>query len=498
MPRSYATALCIISLFFVLLPGMQASGQVTEAEKMFIGNWEGTLEIPGGGPQLRLRFTIREDSANGLVATMASLDQGAMDMPVDSVIVDGTKIRLTLPQIGGSFEAELAMMNLQLQGEWDQMGMALPLMVIRAEEPEKPNRPQAPEPPFPYRTEEVTIENSGAGVTLAGTLTMPSSGRAPAAVVLVSGSGPQDRDSEIAQHRPFLVLADYLTRQGIAVLRYDDRGFGESTGSSSFATTEDFAEDAHAAVSFLDSHAELADARIGVVGHSEGGIIAPMVAAQSEDVDFIVLMGAPGLTGEQILIKQQEGRMKSSMKMAIQAMKEQGMADEQIQSMLDAQLAQSRKLTEDLYSVITSPGDSTEAAAKLRDILQEAMRGVPSRDEMETMIDAQISSMLSRWMRFFVSYDPRPALTRVTIPVLAIGGEKDTQVFSADNLPVIEEALREAGNQDVTVSELEGLNHLFQTADTGEVMEYATIEETFAPRALELIGQWIRDRTGSE
>lgn len=495
MPRSYTTALCIISLFFLLLPGLQASGQVTEAEKMFIGNWEGALEIPGGGPQLRLRFTIREDSANGMVATMASLDQGAMDIPVDSVIVDGTRIRLTLPQIGGSFEAELAMMNLQLQGEWEQMGMSLPLTMLRAEEPEAPNRPQTPEPPFPYRAEEVTIENTGAGVTLAATLTMPSSGRAPAAVVLVSGSGPQDRDSEIAHHRPFLVLADYLTRHGIAVLRYDDRGFGESTGSSSDATTEDFAGDTHAAVSFLASNAELADARIGVVGHSEGGIIAPMVAAQSKDVDFIVLMGAPGLPGEQILIKQQEGVMKSSMEMVTQAMQEQGMDDEQIQSMLDAQLEQSRKMMEDLHSVIKSPADSTEAAAKLRDILREVMGGAPSRDEM---IDAQIASMLTRWTRFFVSYDPRPALTKVTIPVLAIGGEKDTQVFSADNLPVIEEALREAGNQDVTVSELKGLNHLFQTADTGAITEYATIEETFAPSALELIGQWILDRTGSE
>lgn len=496
MPLRNTIALCIISLFFGLLPGMQASGQVTEAEKMFIGNWEGALEIPG--VQLRLRFTIREDSSRGLVATLASLDQGARDLPIDSVIVDGTRIRLVLPQISGSYEAELAMMNLQLQGEWEQMGRSMPLTVLRAEEPEAPKRPQTPEPPFPYRAEDVMIENTGAGVTLAGTLTMPSSGRVPAAVVLVSGSGPQDRDSEIMQHRPFLVLADYLTRQGIAVLRYDDRGVGKSTGSSSDATTEDLARDAHAAVSFLAANAELANASIGIVGHSEGGIIAPMVAVQSEDVDFIILMGAPGLPGDQILIQQQEGVMKASMKMFSHAMQEQGMDEEQIQGMVDAQVEQSMTMFANLYRVVKSPADSTEAAVKLREILSESLRGAPNRDEMDTMIDAQISAMLTRWTRFYVSYDPRTVLTRVTTPALAIGGEKDTQVFSADNLPVIEEALREAGNQDVTISELEGLNHLFQTADTGEVKEWATIEETFAPSALELIGQWILDRTGSE
>ena len=365
-----------------------------------------------------------------------------------------------------------------------------------SEEIAKPDRPQVPSPPFPYRSEEVTIQNSAADVTLAGTLTLPRSGMARAAAILISGSGAQNRDAEIMNHKPFLVLADYLTRRGIAVLRYDDRGYAESTGDATNSTSEDFADDVLAAVSFLTAHPDVQGAWIGLIGHSEGGIIAPLAATRSDDIDFLVPVAAPGLPGETIIMDQVLANTERAYQLALDMALQQGPAAASgLEEMHDSMIEMARSSQQRLFDVLKSESDSAAAASKLRAVLMERASNVGQAGrDLEAMVDAQISQFNTPWMRFFVTHDPRRQLLQVTCPVLAIGGDRDTQVNAANNLPIIDDALRTGGNADATVIKLEGLNHLMQSAETGQITEYATIEETMAPKALELIGDWILQR----
>jgi fermentation-respiration switch protein FrsA (DUF1100 family) len=341
--------------------------------------------------------------------------------------------------------------------------MSLPLVLERTEKTPELHRPQEPKSPYPYRVEEVVYEN--AGITLAGTLTLPDSGAPFPAVLLISGSGAQDRDETMFGHRPFLVLADNLTRRGIAVLRVDDRGVGGSTGDLSQATSEDLADDVLAGVEYLKTREEINPQQIGLIGHSEGGIIAPIVAVQSPDVAFIVMMAGTGLPGEDILYTQGALIARAN-----------GVSEEEI--------AQNRVLQERLFAVLKQEQNDTVAEEKLREILDETEL---SEENKQT----QIQTMLTPWFRYFLTYDPAPTLMNVQIPVLAINGEKDLQVPPKENLQAIEEALEAGGNQDYTIKELPGLNHLFQTAQTGLPSEYAKIEETMSPSALTVIGDWI-------
>lgn len=338
-------------------------------------------------------------------------------------------------------------------------------------------RPQEPKKPYPYIEQEVTFENKKDVVTLAGTLTLPKSKGPHPAVLLITGSGPQDRDETIVGHKPFAVLADYLVRQGIAVLRFDDRGVDKSAGVYSMCTSEDFATDALAGVEFLKGRKEIDSHKIGLIGHSEGGIIASMVAVRSSDVAFIVLMASPGVTGEQIILKQQE-----------LAMKARGASEQDI-AWIHAR--QNR-----IYEVLKEELDRDAAEQKLRAILLE---GAPKEltDSQEFAVSSEVQSALALlpWLRFFLTYDPAPTLAKVTYPVLAINGEKDCQVSSRQNLPAIRKALRSGGNKDFSIIQLPGLNHLFQRCENGSVDEYAKIEETISPTALEVIGNWIAKHT---
>ncbi len=476
-----------------MLAGSSAAvGQHVEGSR-FVGSWSGELSVEEIGMSFRMAFDIAADESGALSATFASPDQGAYDIAVDSVLVDGDSLRMVLLVAFGEFNGSLSEDGQSVGGTWEQAGFSMPLVLARSESIMQSTRRQDPVEPYPYTSEEVAIESSAEGVTLAGTLTLPDSGPVAAGVVLISGSGPQNRDSEISNHRPFLVLSDYLTRRGIAVLRYDDRGHAGSTGTVHNATSEDFAEDARAAHAFLAARPELEGASVGLLGHSEGGIVAPMVASASDGVDFLVLMAAPGVVGEIILMDQvmaqAEQGYQTALDMALQAGPE---AAAQLEEMFDTIIESTRATQERIYEVLKTEADSTLAADAIKSIMMEqyAQMG-PAGADMSAQVDAQIRQINSAWMRYFLTYDPRPALTTVSAPVLAIGGSKDTQVKSSTNLPVIEAALNEAGNAEATVIELEGLNHMFQTAETGYVLEYATIEETLAPSVLELIGDWI-------
>jgi pimeloyl-ACP methyl ester carboxylesterase len=335
--------------------------------------------------------------------------------------------------------------------------------------------------PFPYRNEEVEYPNAAASITLAGTLTMPETGGPFPAAILISGSGAQDRDEMVFGHRPFLVMADYLTRQGIAVLRVDDRGVGGSTGSIVESTTEDFAGDVLAGIEYLKTREEIDSAHIGLIGHSEGGLIAPMVAGRSDAVAFLVLLAAPAVTGEEILYDQ-----------SVLIGRASGAGEDQIQ--------RNRKIQGKIFAILKSDMNDAEMRSELRKVfsdvgeqLTEEGRAAAGLDT-EAAIDAQVGSVLNPWFRFFLTYDPRPALEKLTCPVLAMIGSKDLQVPPEKNLELTAEALETGGNSDFTTEELAGLNHMFQTAGSGALTEYGQIEETMAPRALEMISDWILAR----
>jgi len=453
-----------------------SAGDIREIE----GIWMGNLKVPGG-LELRIVFNISTSPDGSIKASMDSPDQGVTGIPVETVSYKDGNFNLEVKSIKGSFEGIYKESNETIEGEWKQAGSALPLVLNRIEKAPDTHRKQDPVKPYPYTEEEVVYENKEAGIKLAGTLTLPQSEGPFPAVILITGSGPQNRNEGVFGHRPFLVLSDHLTRRGIAVLRVDDRGIGGSTGNFSQATTEDFAEDVLAGVEFLKSRREIDSSRIGLIGHSEGGLIAPIVAVKSPDVAFIVLMAAPGLTGEEILYLQSDLIAKAG-----------GASNETI--------ARNEALMRRMFSVVKEEENNTIAEEKLRNILRAEMVNMSEQERenlgySEATIDSQATGLSSPWMRFFLTYDPKPILMKVKCPVLAINGEKDLQVPPEENLRAIDEALKAGGNKDYTVKELPGLNHLFQTAKTGSPSEYAKIEETISPAALEIIGNWISEHT---
>lgn len=340
------------------------------------------------------------------------------------------------------------------------------------------NRPQEPKKPYPYDEEEVGYENKRDGVKLAGTLTFPR-GKGPfPAVLLITGSGPQDRNESLLGHKPFLVLADYLTRQGIAVLRVDDRGVGGSTGSTLNSTTENFAADVTAGIEFLKTRKEIDPKQIGLIGHSEGGLVAPMVAAQNGDVAFIVLMAGAGLTGEEVLYKQGAMIMKANGASA-------------------GQLAKQRATQESMFKILKEEKDPAAAEKRLREELSKSLTEEEKKKSEQT-IAVHIKLANTPWFRYYLTLDPRPALRKVKCPVLALNGENDLQVSANENLREIEAALKAGGNNDGAIVRLPKLNHLFQTSETGSPNEYIKIEETIAPVALRTIGDWILKRTRTQ
>lgn len=443
------------------------------------GIWDGTLKVPGA--ELRVLFKIRREEDGSLSATLDSLTQGVKGIPVSSVTQDGRHVVMESKAISGTFEGELNEQGTELEGTWKQAGQALPLKLVRIEREPELSRPQDPKKPYPYREELVVFENAKDATRLAGTLTLPE-GKGPfPAVVLITGSGAQDRDESLMGHRPFLVLADHLTRKGIAVLRYDDRGVGGSTGSVFNATLEDTAEDVMAAMALLRGRPEIDGKKIGLLGHSEGGIVAPLAASRSADVAFVIMLAGTGVTGEEILVSQ-GGLVPAA----------EGADKETISQAVAAQ----RKALE----ILKTETDPAALQEKLRAALAEAFQPLVasqslSEEAAKAAIEAQVKLVATPWFQSFFRYDPRPALRQVKCPVLALNGERDVQVDPKLNLPEIEKALKEGGNADVTVKELAGLNHLFQTCQTGAVSEYGSIEETIAPAVLEMISNWILEHT---
>jgi hypothetical protein len=427
------------------------------------GDWLGTLDTGMGKLRLLLHITNTED---GLTATMDSLDQGANGLPVNSITRTGAELKFEMKSIAGNYDGTIATDLGTITGTWTQAGKSWPLVLkpVKNKSELELKRPQNPVKPYPYREEEVSYSNPAAKIELAATLTIPP-GKGPfPAVLLIVGSGPHDRDETLMGHKPFLVLADYLTRKGIVVLRADKRGVGKSGGDYSKAVMADFASDAEAGVAYLKTRAEVNPHKIGLVGHSEGGIEAPMAATHDPDVAFIVMMAGPGVPGDEILQQQV---------VLIGRAAGKSQADVEKDAAIQKEVLATVKKDED---------DAT---------LDKELRAVMAGKVPEAQMGMQIKMVSSPWFRDFLKYDPAVTLSKVKCPVLDINGDKDLQVPPEQNLPAIRKALTAGGNKNFEVDELPGLNHLFQTAKTGGVGEYGEIEETMSPVALEKVASWI-------
>ena len=453
--------------------------------------WAGTLDAIV--QKLPLRFRIGKGADGRADVRMDSLGQKAGGFRAERTVA-GDAWTIKVPAVKGEFAGKLGADG-KLTGSWKQGGAALPLELEKVDvkrvsnaAPEK-RRPQTPLPPFPYDVRDAAFRNANDTVDLAGTLTLPQGAGPWPAVVLVSGSGQQDRDETLMDHKPFLVLADALTRAGIAVLRYDDRGVGGSTGDPSKATSVDFSRDAEAAVDWLKEQPGIDQEKVGVVGHSEGGLIAAMLASRRSDLAGIVMLAGTGVDGGRILISQGELVLRS-----------EGLGG------VD-QLRRSRIMQEAMIDAVRgSAADAdpaalaTKAGTRIRAELAEEMARADA--DAKAQLDAAVADGLRRlsapWFRFFIGHDPAADLAKVSCPVLAIVGEKDVQVDPALNLPAIRQALAAGGNADATVEELPGLNHLFQTCTSGAVSEYDRIEETFSPVAIATVRDWLVKRLGGK
>ena len=423
------------------------------------GVWSGVIDI--GVQKLRIIYHVL-NTEDGLTAHADIPDQGVKAVPV-VITRNGAALKLEIKAFGATFEGKIASDGKTIPGTFTQGPVSAPLVLSPVKDAAalERRRPQNPTKPYPYREEEVSYENKVQNVHLAATLTLPQ-GKGPfPGVVLITGSGPQDRDEALLGHRPFLVLADHLTRTGIAVLRADDRGMGQSTGVFAQATTADFATDAEASLAYLKSRQEVDPHKLGLIGHSEGGVIAPMVAARNAEVAFIVLMAGTGVRGDEVLSRQL-------------------LAIEESMGKSHAEAEKDAAAQHELLLLAEHEKDDAVLSSKMRELK------VP-----DGQIAAQLKQIRSPWFQYFLQYDPAVALRQVKCPVLAINGEKDTQVIPSQNLPAIREALEAGGNKQFETEILPGLNHLFQTAKTGSPNEYAEIEETISPIALERMSNWI-------
>jgi pimeloyl-ACP methyl ester carboxylesterase len=475
-PTRAARRAAAVLAMFLLAPALPARA-AAPPPRAIEGEWKGQLM------NLRVVLHIKADADGTLRGTLDSPDQNATGLTADAVALVRDSLHVDMHSIGARFDGQFLAAEKSITGTWQQGRARVPMVLHKGGTTAEGRRPQDPVPPFPYRSEEVSYLNPAARIRIAGTLTLPR-GKGPfPAAILLSGSGPQNRDDDMFGHRPFLVLADYLTRRGIAVLRTDDRGVGGTGGQLSRASLADLAEDALTSLAYLRVRGDIDTTRIGFIGHSEGGIVGPLAAVRARGaVSFLVLLAGVGVRGDD-LVRRQSATMA------------------RVQGADPASVEKQDEIQARLYSVLKQNADSASIATQVRDIASELIDLIPA-DQLkplggrEAVMEKQMQALFSPAFRSLIAYDPRPVLAQVKCPVLALGGSKDLQVPAEDNLRAIAEAIRSGGNTHVKTVELPGLNHLLQTCKTGSIAEYATIDETIAPAALRTIAEWVERETG--
>lgn len=478
--RRCRSRIALIALILLMSVAANAGAQPSMA-----GRWEGGITVLGGR---LIIIVVLTDDANAFKGTIDVPQQGGKGLPLTNLRVEPTKIHFEFGAGAGSATFDGELKDGVISGKFEQAGITGTFDLKRPDpgaKPESGAAPPAPVAPPPYKEEEVTLK-SGA-VTLAGTLSLPASGKPGPAVVMITGSGAQNRDEEIFGFRPFWVIADYLTRHGIAVLRCDDRGVGGSTGSTVQSTPADFADDALAGVRYLQGRPEVDKTRVGLMGHSEGGMVAPMLAARVSDIAFIILMSGPGLTGEQIMLAQSElvGRPA-------------GRTDEQIR--------RNQEIQRKMFASARSGTGWNEVEAMIRvelkavvDAMPEAQRKALGDQEkfVAARVNGQLASAQSPWFKFILDFDPATVLEKVRCPVLALFGEHDVQVPAGPNRAAMERAFARGGFKNYRIEVFPRANHLYQDSDTGGVNEYARLKKEFVPGFLDLVGSWIIAQPGT-
>lgn len=443
------------------------------------GSWKGTLEVMGQKLPLLFHFDLEGEEWKG---TMDSPNQGAKGIPLSKVLFNGFMLSFELAVGGISYEGLFVEEN--IKGTFKQSGMSFPLDLtkeLNQNNPDKQlNRPQHPKPPFDYSELAIDFNNEREGIQLRGLITKPNGEGPFPAVVLVTGSGPQDRNSEIFGHKPFLVIADYLTKQGIVVLRYDERGVGESEGQFSSATSVDFKDDALFALEYLRRQAFVDNQRVGVIGHSEGGLISWLIGAEQNKADFLIALAAPVVPIPDLMLKQTEDISRSS---------------GSPQELVNQQVSINKKF----YDLITYSKNSDDAISKIPELVDEIMAGYGLEKEILEQQANSLSSTFKKsinpWFYNFIKTNPEEYISKITVPTFAAFGGKDLQVNAAQNGNRLIE-LFQTKPKLLQLKVYPGLNHLFQKAETGAVSEYEAIEETFNLSVLQDIVVFINSSSG--
>ncbi len=468
-------ALQIIFIFFLISTTINTYAQLVSGNSYF----EGTIKTEQ--TDILIWLCIENENTDSVKTYIDVPEQGAFNIKIDSINIDENILFFKIKSLATSFSGSFSDDKKTVTGIWNQSNREFDLVLTSVKNKPKVNRPQEPHEPFSYESKEVFFENKSAKIKLAGTLTLPENSWKAPAVILVTGSGPQNRNSELLGHKSFLVLADYFTRNGIAVLRYDERGQGKSEGKFASATTLDFAEDAKSAYQYLKNNKAIDSKKIGIIGHSEGGIVAAILASQLKDLAFIVSLAGPGTSGEQILYQQTELIMLAK-----------GDSKRQIKKDI--------RFISKIYAIAKSDASYKQAVLKIRKVYKRKSRFKTKNQSKaanlsKTNRELTIRQVLTPWFRKFLVLDPSEYLQKTHCPALVLIGSKDLQVPANPNLMEIEKALNKAGNKNFEIKEIENLNHLFQNCDTGSPTEYFKIEETFSEDVMKLIAKWIHTNT---
>ena len=442
----------------------------TQDNPAVVGSWHGTLKV--SGVSLRIVFNISEKDGV-LVTTMDSPDQGAKGIPTESTTLSGTEIMVKMPALGAQYKGVVED-SVTIKGTFTQSGMEFPLELLKQTDVVEKGTPAVQDPNAgKYTSTDVKFRNEQANITLAGTLTYPNGGSNCPVAILLTGSGAQDRDEALFGQKPFLRIADRLSANGIAVLRFDDRGVAQSEGDFSTATSYDFVTDAQAAYEYLKNHPGIDSEKIGMVGHSEGGNLAVMVAAENKNIAFVIMLAGSTLPGDNILCLQSAAITRAH-----------GMPEDFIET--------DSKMRSGIFSIIKSEPDNEKASA----LITEYVNGLPgySEDHKKMTIDGFVKGALNPWMRAFLSLDPAPYLAKLTCPVVAFWGSKDLQVPAKENIDALAKVIYKYKKNNFSIVTIDGLNHLFQNAETGLVTEYSDIEKAVMnDETLDKIQDWLNN-----